>query len=165
MSATTRWRLLLICLALTVAAILAPVEEDGGVLSSNSTPSTKVEALGAEKKSSLTAEVEIDETDDPFTPRSWTAVAEPIVVSQALNPVAVESSPVIESTPALPFKFLGKFNDGTELVVYLGRGEQTLVAKNGETLEGIYKIVDITEKSIEFVYLPRDEKQSLMIEQ
>lgn len=165
MSATTRWRLLLICLALTVAAILAPVEEGEGVSGSNSLPSAKVEALGAERKSSLTAEVEVDETDDPFAPRSWTAVAEPVVVSQAPSRAVVEASPVIESTPPLPFKFLGKFNDGTELVVYLGRGEQTLVAKNGETLEGIYKIIDITEKSIEFVYLPRDEKQSLMIEQ
>lgn len=165
MSATTRWRLLLICLALTVAAILAPVEEDEGVSGPHPLPSTKVETLGAEKKSSFTAEVEIDETDDPFAPRSWTAVIEPVVVSQAPSPAVVEASPVIESTPPLPFKFLGKFNDGTELVVYLGRGEQTLVAKNGETLEGIYKVVDITEKSIEFVYLPRDEKQSLMIEQ
>lgn len=165
MSAPTRWRILLICLALTVAAILVPVGEEVETSSLNTERSTKAEPQGAEKKLPINAEVDTDETNDPFAPRSWTAVAEPIAVAQTSNVVAVEASPVVESTPPLPFKFLGKFNDGTELVVYLGRGEQTLVAKSGETLEGIYKIVDITEKSIEFVYLPRDEKQSLMIEQ
>lgn len=164
-AAQTRWRILMACLTLTVIAIFVPAEpaddEVSTVTTAIDTQAVRHQALVSQSSQDSAP----DQTEDPFAPRSWTYGAEPITPSAALSSVAtVKVAETVDSTPPLPYKFLGKFNDGTELVVYLGRGEQSLVAKNGETLEGIYKIVEITEKNIEFVYLPREEKQTLVIE-
>lgn len=168
-AAQTRWRILMTCLTLTVIAIFVPVEPADDEVSTVTTAIDTQAVRHQELVSQSSQDSAPDQTEDPFAPRSWTYGAEPITPSAALSSVATVNvaetvAETVGSTPPLPYKFLGKFNDGTELVVYLGRGEQSWVAKNGETLEGIYKIVEITEKNIEFVYLPREEKQTLVIE-
>ena len=164
-AAQTRWRILMTALALTVLAIFVPVEPADDDLSLVTTPSHTSAIRQQTPVSQTIQDSEPDDSEDPFAPRSWSQLTEPITPSAALSSVAtVNTETTVESTPPLPYKFLGKFNDGTELLVFLGRGEQSLVAKHGETLEGRYKIVDITEKNIEFVYLPREEKQTLVIE-
>lgn len=164
-AANIRWRILMVSLILTVVAIIIPVESTTDVSRLSTRRPASLEGQSDKTPTRNTDEVAVEELDDPFAPRAWVYTPEPVKTESILSPVAqLESKEVVESIPPLPYRFLGKFNDGTELVVYLGRGEQTVVAKNGETLDGTYKIVDITEKNIDFVYLPRDEKQTLVIE-
>jgi hypothetical protein len=58
---------------------------------------------------------------------------------------------------------MGRLNNGGVEVVYLSRGDQTLIARDGETLEGAYKIVGMNRQQIEFEHLPTGEKQMLTI--
>jgi hypothetical protein len=54
-------------------------------------------------------------------------------------------------------------NDDGEQLLYLSRGDQTFIARSGETLEGAYKVLGIDAQGIEFEHLPTGEKQTLTI--
>lgn len=54
-------------------------------------------------------------------------------------------------------------NDDGQQLVYLSHGEQAVVARNGETLEGTYKVLGIDPQRIEFEHLPTGEKQVLAL--
>lgn len=56
---------------------------------------------------------------------------------------------------------MGRLNDGDVQMVYLSRGDQTLVARNGEALDGTYKVIDIAPRHIDFEHMPTGERQSL----
>jgi hypothetical protein len=164
-AAQRRWLFILSALALTIVAIFYPQAEtvDAYVKSSLH----PVKSVNQVKVVNLNTEdplfgVEVVEPD-PFAPRAWLAPAVPVVVAaQAAVQIAVEAPVLPIGPPALPFRFVGSMTDNQELVVYLGRGEQALVARNGETLEGTYKVVNITGQQIEFEHLPTGEKQTLL---
>ncbi|MEH6459746.1 hypothetical protein [Chitinimonas sp. JJ19] len=84
------------------------------------------------------------------------AAPAPVVVAPALP---VEPA----GPPPLPFKFMGRLHDGGEQVVYLSQGEQTLIARVGETLGATYKVLGLDAQRIEFEYLPTGDKQQLAL--
>jgi hypothetical protein len=106
------------------------------------------------------------EASDPFAPRNWLppappAPAVPARTVAALQPVATITLP--EGPPPVPFQFAGRMNDGDDHVVYLARGDRALVARTGEVLENIYKVVSIDASQIEFVHIPTGQKQLLSL--
>lgn len=108
-----------------------------------------VEELGAESDGS-----------DPFEPRNWMpAPPEPVKEIALPPPIAPVTLP--EGPPQLPFQFMGRMKDGSDEVIYLGRGDQPVVARLGEVLESTYKVVSITASQIEFEHLPTKQRQIL----
>ncbi|MDN3577339.1 hypothetical protein QWZ03_11235 [Chitinimonas viridis] len=99
---------------------------------------------------------------NPFAPRNWQAPPLPVV-----TPAPVVVAPALQVEPAgpppLPFKFMGRLHDGGEQVVYLSQGEQTLIARVGETLGATYKVLGLDAQRIEFEYLPTGDKQQLAL--
>lgn len=163
-AARRRWLVLLSVLAMTLGAIFYP--EEGESLA-HSKPVAKSMASPAVAVSgspeSLPADLLYVDTD-PFAPRGWQPAPAPAPVAPKVLTVttAPETPPLPAGPPALPFRFVGSMNDSDEQVVYLGRGEQALVARTGETLEGTYKVLGINAQQIEFEHLPTGEKQTLL---
>lgn len=160
-----RWAVLLITLTITVIAIVVPVEE---VDTEIPTPTAAVGSVAVVKNHDGLATATIvsdEEVDDPFEARGWTqpvVVAAPVIAP--VNIATPQAAPIPSGPPPLPYRFLGKMNDGDDLVIYLGRGEQTTVARLGETLEGNYKVLKITDQGMELEYLPTGDKQNLSFE-
>jgi hypothetical protein len=66
--------------------------------------------------------------------------------------------------PPLPFQFQGLLRQEGKLAVFLVDGSQLLMAREGETLAGQYRVERLTEKEIILQYLPQGERQTLNFE-
>jgi hypothetical protein len=88
---------------------------------------------------------------DLFSARSW--VPPPPPPPPAPAPVA----------PPLPFAFLGKKLEGQAWEVYLTRGEQTFIVREGQTVENVWRIDKVAPPSMTVTYLPLDQVQTLTI--
>ncbi len=88
---------------------------------------------------------------DPFSAQSWMPRRKPVVVSEAPVPVA----------PPLPFRFAGQFYRESGIEVYVGRGEEIFPVKEGDTLDGQYKVDSVSATEVSFVHLPSGTRQAL----
>ncbi len=88
---------------------------------------------------------------DPFSPHSWTPRAKPAPVAEAPAPVA----------PPLPFRFAGQLQRDSGIEVYLARGEEIFTARQGDTLDGQYKVDSVNATEVSFVHLPTGTRQTL----
>jgi hypothetical protein len=85
---------------------------------------------------------------DLFPARSW----------QPPPPPAPVAAP---SAPPLPYEFKGRLEEAGQTRIFLARQQSMLVVKQGDVLEGLYRVDAITPWSVEFTYLPLKQKQSL----
>jgi hypothetical protein len=65
--------------------------------------------------------------------------------------------------PPLPFGFLGRATHGDHDLLFLSWGEQNLIVRAGDVLEGRYKVERIEGDSVTFVHLALNQKQVLSI--
>lgn len=65
--------------------------------------------------------------------------------------------------PALPFTFLGKKLEGKVWEVFLARGEQSFIVREGTVLENTYRVETISPPNLNLTYLPLGQSQSLLI--
>jgi hypothetical protein len=90
---------------------------------------------------------------DLFSARNWNPPPPPAPVVEAPPPMA----------PPLPFAYLGKKLEAETWEVYLSRGEQTFIVREGQTLDGTYRIDKIAPPSMALTYLPLGQPQTLTI--
>jgi hypothetical protein len=65
--------------------------------------------------------------------------------------------------PPLPYTFAGRMlQDGT-VYVFLARGDRIITAKQGDTIEGVYRVDAISETQVSLTYVPLNEKQTLAV--
>lgn len=76
------------------------------------------------------------------------------------GPVAPPSPP---SAPALPFTYIGKLLSEGNVAVFLTQGERNLVVHEGDTIDALYRVEHIAEGGITLVYLPLEQRQTLVI--
>ena len=88
---------------------------------------------------------------DPFSPQSWRPPPKP----------AAASAPPAPVTPPLPFRFAGQFHRDSGVEVYLARGEEVFAAREGDTLDGQYKVEAVRAAEVTFVYLPTGVRQPM----
>jgi len=88
---------------------------------------------------------------DPFSAQSWLPRRKPTVVSEP--PVAV--------VPPLPYRFAGQFHRESGIEVYVARGEEIFPVKEGDTLDGEYKVDSVSGTEVSFVHLPSGTRQAL----
>jgi hypothetical protein len=86
-----------------------------------------------------------------FASQSWEPPPPKVRPQRALPPVA----------PPLPFQFVGKLVYDGQLSVLLATGDSVIPVKEGETLDGTYRIESFTDREITLVYLPLAQKQVL----
>jgi len=90
---------------------------------------------------------------DLFASRSWAPLAAP-----AAPPPPV-LAPVAPAPPS--FTYLGKRRDDQGWQVYLGRGDLALIVREGETIEGGYRVESIKPPTLTLVRA--DKKQQIAI--
>lgn len=87
--------------------------------------------------------------DDLFASRSWRPPPPPAPPPVVIKPTA----------PPLPFKYVGRLEEGDGQTVFLSQGNGVRTVKAGDTLDGSYRVDAITPAGVEFTYLPLNEKQ------
>jgi hypothetical protein len=90
---------------------------------------------------------------DLFAPRSWSPPAPAPVAQPAPAPAA----------PALPYKFAGKLvQDGAEQL-FLSKGNVVLPVREGDTLDGAYRVESIDANRITLLYLPLGTRETISV--
>lgn len=91
-----------------------------------------------------------------FVSSSWTPPPAPV---KPLPPVVAPAP----TAPAFPFQYVGKKLEDSVWEVYLSRGDQSFLVREGGTLESTYRIDSITPQRLSVTYLPLGQSQSLSI--
>lgn len=78
-------------------------------------------------------------------------------------PAPVKADPAPPTAPPLPYVFLGKKFEAGHWEVFLGAGEQTQLARVGQTLDGKYRVERIAPPELTLTYLPLQQVQTLNI--
>lgn len=98
---------------------------------------------------------------DLFASKSWKAAPMlATVTEQAINPATVVQAP---SLPPLPFQFVGRLHDRSDLQVFLQNGEKIYVVRNGDVIDDTWKITGISDLELSLVYLPLHLSQTLSV--
>ncbi|WP_374350013.1 hypothetical protein [Chitinimonas sp.] len=175
MNAKQRWMLWGSLLLATVVAAIYPTEPAGSaaaeVASERRPPKAAAQpAVSAPvvAKSADVAPLARDDlpelAGDPFAPVSWEAPPKPAVVP-SVAPPPQPVGPVEPQEPPMPYRFLGRMQEeGGQTVIYLARGQDSLVAHAGEALDSQYKLVSVEARKLVIEYLPLGRQHELSIE-
>ncbi len=105
---------------------------------------------------------------DVFLPHSWLPPPPPPPPAPpppAPTPPAPPPPPVQPVAPPVPFGFVGSLDEKAGVSrVFLSKGDQLLVAKVNDVIEGRYRIEQITESAVVLMYLPLNQKQTISIQ-
>jgi len=93
---------------------------------------------------------------DIFKSHAWYVPPPPPSPDQ---PVAAEPP----APPPLPFTYLGKMDDDGHTVFFLAKQQRLYTVRKGEVFDGQYRLEDEGKGRIEFIYLPLNTKQTLVI--
>lgn len=97
----------------------------------------------------------------PTSPRDLFAVHQARPAPSA--PVAPSETPPTPEAPALPFTYLGKKLEDGRWEVYASRQDQPLVLREGDVLEGQWRIDRIAPPTLTATWLPLEQARSLAI--
>ncbi|MGZ7457715.1 hypothetical protein ACXPVS_13180 [Pseudomonas sp. Ma2-10] len=98
---------------------------------------------------------------DLFAARSWKAAQQLATVTE--QPVNLTPVVQVPTAPPMPFQFIGKLNDRTDLQVFLQNGEKIYVVRKGDVIDDIWRIEGISDVELSFVYLPLHLSQTLSV--
>lgn len=76
---------------------------------------------------------------------------------------AGSSAPVVQTAPPMPYRFAGRVQKGAEEEFLLSKGDLIFPVKEGETIDGIYKVVTVKPDGIELVYIPLGTKERIAV--
>lgn len=76
-------------------------------------------------------------------------------------PPKVVAAPAKPSAPPMPYRFAGKLIQNGQLQVFLSKGDTPIPIKQGEVLDGTYRVESIAESGITLVYLPLGHKEHI----
>lgn len=119
-------------------------------------------ALPASKTKAKTAAIkDLTPAGDLFAGKSWKAAPTLATVTET----AVNLTPVVQapSLPPVPFQFVGKLHDRSDLQVFLQNGEKIYVVRNGDVIDDTWKITGISDLELSLVYLPLHLSQTLSV--
>jgi hypothetical protein len=61
----------------------------------------------------------------------------------------------------LPYRFVGQFYRDSGVEIYLGRGDEIFPVKQGDTVDGQYKVESVKASEVAFVHLPTGTRQAI----
>lgn len=98
-------------------------------------------------------------TTDAFAARSWAPPPKPM---PKLAPV-VEPPPPPPEPPPLPFTYLGMLADGERTTLFLARGSEDVVVREGEVVDAVWRLDHVDASQARFTYLPLQKSRSLTL--
>lgn len=90
---------------------------------------------------------------DIFSARSWYVPPPP--------PKALPPPP--PTAPPLPFVYIGKLEEEGRITVFLAREGTNYSVKQGDQIDGVYRIDHVSAQAVVFTYLPLNIRQTLPI--
>jgi len=126
------------------------------------TPGKTRDALPASTAKAKDASIkDLSPAGDLFAAKSWKAAPTLATVTEmAINPATVVQAP---SLPPVPFQFVGRLHDRSDLQVFLQNGEKIYVVRNGDVIDDTWKITGISDLELSLVYLPLHLSQTLSV--
>lgn len=94
-----------------------------------------------------------DAATDLFAAKSWYVPPPP--------PKPMPPPP--PSAPPLPFSYMGKLIEDGQMTVFLTKQDRNYVVKTGDTIDGMYKVEEVSARMMTLTYMPLKIKQTLMI--
>lgn len=161
-----KWSLLALVLVLAALLVAAGADRDGKgkaetVAESRPKPKTEnarmADASGPEL-ALLQRPAETKEPGNVFESKSWYVPPPAPPPAKLLPP-----PPPPPTAPPLPFTYLGQYQDKDKPVIFLVRGDRVLTVKQGEVIDGAYRVDGIVGTSLGLTYLPLNIKQILNI--
>ena len=153
--------LIALALALVAVAIFDSEDDNRGAVSAAPAPHAALPrakdapvALPDIAFDKLDQKIARDPVSDAFEPRSW----EPPPPPKKDPP-----PPPPPQAPPLPYTYVGKILEGNQVIVFLSKQDRNYVVKQGETVDGTYRVDDIKGGTMVFTYLPLDQQQILAI--
>ena len=105
-------------------------------------------------------------TEDPFAPRQWVvpATASPVPAVESVR-IDVQIAQPLQPPPqpVMPYRFSGRLADGNDIVLYISRGDQVFAVKDGDVIEGQYKVTAIEDRKVKLQHLESGEQYSLAL--
>ncbi len=105
----------------------------------------------------LRREADAGEPGNVFASKSWYVPPPPP------PPPPVKVVPPPPTAPPLPFTYLGRYQDAGKPVFFLVKGDRVLTVKEGDIIEGNYRVDGIAGSTLGLTYLPLNIKQTLDI--
>ncbi len=152
----------LVAIAIGLAALIILDSEDAnrGAVSAATAPGAAApQPKGAQAPLPDIALEKLDEkitrspVSDALEVRSWEPPA----------PKKNDLPPPPPQAPPLPYTYMGKIMDGGQVIVFLAKQDHNYMVKQGETIDGAYRIDEIRGGTMTLTYLPLDQKQTLAI--
>lgn len=115
----------------------------------------------ASSAAAVTPIKDLSPAGDLFAAHSWKAAPAPGTVTE--QPVIV--NPVVQppTAPPLPFQFVGRLDDRSDLQVFLQNGEKIYVVRKGDVIDDTWRIERISDEELSLVYLPLRLTQTLPV--
>lgn len=63
--------------------------------------------------------------------------------------------------PALPFRYMGRWQEAHQTTYYLTRGTLPVSVRAGQVLDGVWRLEPVTGSLLNFTYLPLNQTRSL----
>ena len=70
-------------------------------------------------------------------------------------------APPPPQAPALPFSYIGRWQDANQTTFYLERGTLPVSVRSGQILDGVWRLEPVTGGILNFTYLPLNQTRSL----
>lgn len=163
MPSRARWLVLGIALALVAARLVGREEE--APPAAPEVRAARAPATASDRGSDpvsidldrLAARKGGEPASDPFRALSWQSVAQEEARKNAPPP----SPPPPPRAPPLPFTYMGKLIEDGRIVVFLTQGDRNHIVRQGDTIDGTYRVDAVTEQHLSLTYLPLKQKQEL----
>lgn len=78
-------------------------------------------------------------------------------------PPKTEAAPAAPVAPPLPYRFAGVVRHGDHSQVLLSKGDVVFSIREGETLDGAYRVESITDSQVSLLYMPLKQKETIPV--
>lgn len=99
---------------------------------------------------------------DLFATPAWRRAAPP-AAARPVAAAAMAPPPPPPQAPALPYRFVGKLEEGGQWRLFLGRDDSAFVVREGDTLEAAWRVARIAPPQAVIQHLPTGQDRNLDI--
>ena len=96
---------------------------------------------------------------DLFPAVNWAQVAREEEIKR--NPPPKPAPPPPPQAPPLPFTYMGRMIEDGKSTVFLIQGDRSLIVRQGETVQGSWRVDAIADQAMTFTYVPLNKQQTL----
>jgi len=73
------------------------------------------------------------------------------------------SVPAVQTAPPMPYRFAGRVRKGAEEEFLISKGDLIFPVKEGDTIDGTYKVVAVKADGIELIYIPLGTTERVVV--